>query len=257
MNKVCIYRGPARSGSEYHGEVAAYLTASHDNTKTGGVVGLVVAPAGVGFWQAVKSGLDARVCGTCSHRSKPAGGDGSCYVRNGSQVGMGLKWLDRADTLPVLDDGDLAPWLRLARRRGARALRSAIWGDAGALPVEVWTALESACTDAKLDVLGYTHAHLDGVPHLRRTHVASIDGEACTPDGWRSFRVAEPGAKPRASEFACPASAERGHRVTCGDCMACGSVGNAQSRRSVVIWRHDAGGQARTRRLLSQLRIAV
>jgi hypothetical protein len=249
---LCVYRGPARAGSEYVGDIAVYV-AEHGNDKTGKVAGLIVAPvvAGkvVGYWQARKTGADRCVCGNCQHRSKASGGNGTCYVGNGSQVGMGLDArLRKADALTP-EPADLAGYLRTLRRGGASALRSAVWGDAGALPVDVWQTIESAATDARLPVLGYTHAALDGVPHLRASHVASVDGEAYTPDGWRSFRVADPGAKPRAGEFACPASAERGHVTTCGTCLACGTVGNAQDRRSVVIWRHDMAGQVAARRL--------
>lgn len=259
---LCVYRGPARAGSEYRSDVAAFVRV-HGNDKTGHVVGLTVAPVVGGqvvdYWTARKTGQDGIVCGNCAHRSKPAGGNGSCYVGNGSQVGMGLAWLAKTDALPVEDGAELVAFLRHARKReGARAFRSAIWGDAGALPVAVWQTIEQACADAGLPILGYTHAELSGVPHLRASHVASIDGDACTPDGWRSFRVAEPGARPRAGvEFACPASAERGHKVSCGECLACGSVGNAQERRSVVIWQHNSAGQHATRKLLADLRLSV
>jgi len=256
---VCVYRGPARAGSEYRGDVAAFVRV-HGNDKVGHVVGLTVAPVVRGkvvdYWTARKTGCDSIVCGNCPHRSKASGGNGSCYVGNGSQVGMGLQWLTRTADLPVEDGAELAAFMRHARKReGARAFRSAVWGDAGALPVDVWQTIERACDDAGLPVLGYTHADLAGVPHLRATHVASIDGEACTPEGWRSFRVAEPGARPRAgAEFACPASFERGHVTTCGDCLACGSVGNEQDRRSVVIWRHDTAGQHAAKRLKLSVR---
>ena len=197
-------------------------------SETGAVVVVVVDDVGV-----VEA---AQVCGGCAHRSKAAGGNGTCYVGNGSQVGMGLQWLARGDQVPF--DSDVRAYLRASRRRGTVALRSAIWGDAGALPVDVWQTVAQACADVGLAVLGYTHADLAGVDHLRATHVASIDGDACTPDGRRSFRVADPGTTPRrGAEFACPASAERGHVVTCSQCLACGSVGNAGDRRSVVIWR--------------------
>jgi hypothetical protein len=252
---LCVYRGPARAGSEYHGDIAAFVRL-HGNTKVGIVAGLTIAPMRDGkvvtYWDARRTGADACVCGNCPHRSKPAGGNGTCYVGNGSQVGMGLAWLGKTDALPVESGAELATYLRHARKReGVKAFRSAVWGDAGALPVDVWQAIETACADAGLPVLGYTHAQLDGVPHLLASHVASIDGEACTPAGWRSFRVAAPGARPRAGEFACPASFERGHKLSCGDCLACGTIGNTQNRRSVVIWQHDTASQHVAKRLAS------
>ena len=188
---LCVYRGPARTGSEYHGEIAVFVRL-HGNAKTGVVAGLTIAPMRNGkvvtYFNARKTGADGCVCGNCQHRSKPAGGNGTCYVGNGSQVGMGLAWLGKTDTLPVETGDDLAAYLRHARRReGAKALRSAVWGDAGALPVDVWQTIETACADSGLPILGYTHASLDGVPHLRASHVASIDGDACA---WSSLASA-------------------------------------------------------------------
>lgn len=245
IKRIVLWRGP----STYDGtSITAYL-AEHGNTKTGPVIGLIVAPSKGSYWQHRRSGSDYSVCGACEFRVNR-----TCYVGNGSNVGMGVNTtLVALEGAPV-HDGPLVAWLRST---GLRTLRSAVWGDAAALPPKVWQALEHACTLAGLDVLGYTHGHRtlssSDLEHLRSTHVQSLEGPEVPATGWRYFRAVAPGTAPGAGEFACPASAEQGHKTTCGGCLACGSRGNQLGQRSAVIWQHDTKGQAQGRRLIAGL----
>lgn len=238
---LCVYDGPSRFTGR---PIRAYL---HEHeSKTGPVVGLTVAPAHVRtYWEARKTGCDVDVCGTCPHRSKASGGNGTCYVGNGSQVGMGLgHLLGTGHTLPVASDRDVRSVLR------GKTLRSAVWGDAGALPIEAWDRIESAASD----VLGYTHAWTTS-PHLQRSHCASVDTvsecDNAGAAGWSFFHVAEPGTKPRADEIHCPASHERGRKLKCIECRKCARSGIAGAGRpGRMIWRHDTAGANATKRLL-------
>lgn len=245
---VCIYNGP----SYYNGEpIRAYLVAHH-NGKTGAVAGLVVAPVGQTYYEARRSGRDSAVCGGCKARSKASGGDGSCYVGNGSQVGMGLAWLAKAGDLPV----DWSAAQRLIGMLGT--LRSAVWGDAAALPADVWAMIEALARGVGAPILGYTHGWRVA-RHLIGSHMASVDSAAEAAEaqalGWRTFRVGEVGERPARGEFSCPASAERGKRLTCGECLQCGTEGYRKQARSTLIWRHDSAGQQAFKRLAS-LKIA-
>lgn len=245
-----VYAGPSR----YNGEpIRAYIYAQTGNSKTGMIAGLVVVPEGMGYWTARKTGGDAAVCGGCRMRSKASGGDGTCYVGNGSQVGMGLKWLELAGELAV----DLAGAARLIGMFGV--LRSAVWGDAAALPESVWAAIEAISRGQGVPILGYTHGWRTS-RHLVGSHMASVDSAAEAAEaqavGWRTFLVAPAGTRPERSEFACPASAERGKRLTCVDCLACGTDGYRRNARSVVIWKHDSAGQHAIKRTLATLSIA-
>ena len=244
----CIYDGP----SAYTGKrIRAYLR-PHES-KTGPVMGLTVIPAGLGFWQSIRAGSDVDSCGACPHRSKTSGGNGSCYTANGSHVGVSIdRWVADAHDLPVIP---LASLRRLLRRQ---TLRSAVYGDAGALPEKFVSELVECFSDT----LGYTHAWRTR-PDLMRSHVASVDSEDEAREawamGWRTFRVADPGSEVvRGHEFSCPASAERGKRLTCDECMACGTDGYERNARSAMIWRHDNAGRHATKRVLaSRLSIAA
>lgn len=250
--RIATWRGP----SEYDGtSITAYL-AEHENTKTGPVMGLIVAPSTGSYWQHRKEGTDSAVCGKC-----PLSIDKTCYVGNGSNVGMGVQTtLKKLEGAPIYT-ASLANWLR---GTGRRVLRSAVWGDAAALPKLAWLRIENAARSAGMDILGYTHGHLtlgyDRIEHLRSTHVVSADSieeanEAVRQD-WRYFRVAPVGTVPHYSlEFACPASAERNHSTTCNQCLACGSVGNSSGRKNVTIWKHDSLSASAARRHLASLRI--
>lgn len=239
---ACIYSGP----SCYNGEpIRAYLVA-HRNGKTGMACGLVITPAGQTYWEARRIGADTAVCGGCKARSKASGGDGSCYVGNGSRIGMSLAWLAKVDDLPV----DWKTAGRLLCMLGR--LRSAVWGDAAALPQDVWATLEALARGIGAPILGYTHGWRIA-RHLIGSHMASVDSAAEAAEaqalGWRTFRVGDVGSKPERGEFSCPASAERGHKISCGECLACGTEGYRRGSRSVLIWRHDSAGQQAFKRL--------
>lgn len=251
--RICLYDGPSR----YNGaRIRAYLYLSQGNQKTGRVAGLLIVPAGAidirATWQA---GENVAVCGNCPHL------DGTCYALNGRTPMALRQTLTAAATLEPVANVHQSVAHFLARH-GIRALRSAVYGDAAALPVDTWYQIQAACTQTRTDVLGYTHGHVSGVDvsHLRRTHVLSVESaaehEAARPLGWRTFRVAPAGTLPGPREFACPASAERGHKLTCGECLACGTRGNEFGSRSVLIWDHSPAGSSATRKHLAQLAIA-
>ena len=260
-NILCFYEGPSNYAAALQArgvpalDTRAYLV-MHHNTKTGAVLGLVVAPKDAhNFWETRRAGEEPSVCGACPLQSahSPLPGNGQCYVANGSRVGHGVTaWLTRGVALPICSPGDVR---RMLRR--STVLRSAVWGDAAALPPRVWTSLAKQCEVTGRPVLGYTHGHLllgyDGIAHLKATHVISAesveDALRARAEGWRTFRVQQPGLRPEKGEFRCPAATERGHKIECGECLACGSVGNEQGRGSAVIWNHSMQGQAGTRRV--------
>jgi hypothetical protein len=251
----CIYDGP----SAYNGSrIRAYIYAQTGNGKTGRIAGLVVVPVRDDgtiptYFEARREGLDIGVCGSCDMRSKASGGSGLCYVGNGSQVGMGLQWIARAGDLPIAD------WRDVRRLIGFVGLfRSAVWGDAAALPVDTWATIEAICRGQGVDILGYTHGWRVA-RHLVGSHMASVstmdDREFAQSTGWRTFYVAPVGTE-AAGEISCPASVERGHKLQCADCLTCGSRGYARKARSVVIWAHDSGSQHKARKALASLSLS-
>ncbi len=263
---LCLYDGP----SLYDGKRIRAYTYPHYNTKVGTCLGLVVAPAEAISYSAVRrAGDDYSVCGSCPKRSKAAGGDGKCYVGNGTRVGMSL--------YHVLESGVAAPLSSVAAlseqltRLDVKQFRSAIWGDVAAIPAEWWLEVDDVLLQHGVATLGYTHGQktlpIEQLIHLQRSHVLSLDGTTTTDNldqyaamGWRWFRNAPPGNRPIPGlEFSCPASHERGQKTTCATCVACGSVGNQQGRRSAIIWAHDSSNLSITRKYLrsSQMRLQL
>lgn len=267
-SKALIYVGPSR----YDGTaIRAYVYASRGNSKTGKVAGLVIVPNGAAdFFTMLRLGLDSANCGKCPFRSVAAGGDGGCYTHAGTTP-VALSGLMRSGlTLDVVPDVQAAVAAFLTYSRGGlrfAALRSAVYGGAAALPVDVWQSIEAACVSLGLPILGYTHGHtvlgLRGVDHLRGSHVLSVDASTSADTqalrrsaGWRAFAVVAPGERPASGSFACPASVERGHKLTCVECKACGSDGYRRNAGDVVIWDHAPRAKRAATVALARLAIA-
>ena len=79
------------------------------------------------------------------------------------------------------------------------------------------------------------------------------DAQLAQSLGWRTFRPAPAGEQPADREFACPASAESGHRLTCEQCGACNGANGNPRRASVLIWAHGSPATLGSyRRMLDQ-----
>jgi hypothetical protein len=153
----------------------------------------------------------------------------------------------------------LANWLHgAAWMKGAKAIRSAGYGDVGALPPEVWAKLDEARKLAGLGVRGYTHQWRDpNLQHLKLTHMASAATPAAyrmaTALGWRVFYTVPGGLLPPDDTVLCPASDEAGHLTSCTECKLCSGV-SARSTRNVHIADHGptaAGRRLKTYRELT------
>lgn len=234
--------------SRYDGQpVDAYLS-EHANDKTGRVVGLIVMPGGMrNVFDVFKSPAQASGCGDCPKRGKASGGDQTCYVVNGSNIARGVGGLLKGrGVLPVATDAQIAKLVRGA------TVRTAVFGDAAALPVDVWARLSAIFAAHAYQVLGYTHGHtgrgLAFVDHLRETHQISCETAAevthAAALGFGTFRARKIGDKLTASERICPSDTlitsarMRGARGTsCGDCGGC----NGKSARNYAIYDHSVG----------------
>ena len=230
--------------SRYGGKIDVYL-AEHGNGKTGRVAGLIVMPAGTIDVRAnLRQGNDRANCGRCPMRSTASGGNGSCYVPH-SMIANGVGGLlANRGVLPVASDDQIRAMLA-----DYRILRSAIYGDAAALPVSLWQTIETACKAVGLPIVGYTHGASGGVDiaHLTGTHQVSVDGEVPATGGY--FRVREYGQPLLAGERMCPSDpvigllGKRGQ--ACNACQACNGT------TKIAIHNHDSAGRATMRRALA------
>jgi len=261
MKTLVIYDGPSVMPSPGFGEpVIALLTQGSTNSKTGNMPTLWVLPKDVGVWEAVRSGADACVCGDCPQRKTAVARDAPlCYTygnvlraavsmqkahHKGNQLDA-TKWSVR----------QLTHYLECsARYGGVKAIRSAAYGDAAALPLLVWQKLDEARRQAGLGIRGYTH-QWRWATHLRLTHMASAhtlqDIQASKAEGWRHFLSNDEAAvdailaQPGVDDAMCPASKEAGYLTNCTNCTACSGLTRGATSPSRYIYDHGPGAQGR------------
>lgn len=203
-----------RGLSRFTGDpIAVVVTCGSSNRKTGDMDQAWIIRSDVHPLHATRTGADVAICGTCRHRN--GGGVRSCYVT----VQHGPAAIFRA--LVAGRYADLTPDEQRSRMRG-RVIRFGAYGDPASAPSYVWSLLSESCAGWT----GYTHFWRTCDQRLRHLLMASCDTEAearCASEmGWRTFRVRQ--GPLHAGEIACPASAESGHRTTCGACLLCNGV---------------------------------
>lgn len=226
MNGFIAYRGPSRLDGA---PIVAIVTLASLNAKTGDMAQAWVLRADQTPSEAIASGEDRSICGSCVHRS---GGTvaRSCYVTwwfGPTNVYKSFQ----AGRYPVLDPVECTEALRGAQ------LRLTAYGDPVAVPFSVWHQLLRQTSGHT----GYTHGWRTCDQRFRRFLMASVESEAeadlAHALGWRTFRARLASEAVRADEIVCPASAEAGHRAICADCGLC--VGLLRpSARSVAIVAH-------------------
>lgn len=230
---MIIYEGPSQlDGAPI---VAIVLPGSSTNRKTGDMVQTYILRADMAPIDAVNSGADASICGTCPHRGTVQNGrnvNRTCYVN----LGHGPRAVYDAylrGIYPRVTVGDAA------RAVAGRLVRLGTYGDPAAVDVSIWARLVASAAGHT----GYTHQWRER-PEFRGIVMASADSETDARDahaaGWRTFRVAMPNAAARlANEAICPASAEAGKKLTCATCLACHGAAGGR-RGSIVIQAHGS-----------------
>lgn len=184
------------------------------NTKLGDMSQAWILPVDESPNEAVRSGADVSVCGTC--RQRPLAG-GACYVfisRGPQRVDFGHR------RNPYLPPETLAAVAQKPMRIGA-------WGDPAAVPVEAWQPLLEALRASGKGWTAYTHRWRELDVRDWGWCMASVDsvGEAEDADaaGWKHFRVRKPGEPLLPREVRCLAAAESpGHaKWSCASCLMC------------------------------------
>lgn len=236
-NGLILWQGASRIDGAPIVAILIGIESDSTNSKTGAMLQTYIVRADIAPTDAIATGADVSICGTCPHRGDGTGKGRTCYVN----VGQGAQSVWKAykrGIYPVATDAQ-------ARNAGARrVVRLGTYGDPAAVPVFVW---DNLVADAVAHT-GYTHAWRGigaDYSHLLMASADSVrDMREAHASGWRTFRVvthANTIQRFRRLESVCPASAEAGYKLTCIDCKACD--GNATNRRaSVVIQAH--GGTA-------------
>ena len=223
---LILYRGPSTLPGYEGAPIVAVLTYETSNRKTGDMPQLwILRDSPLSPVEAVATGADAAICGDCPHRGS------TCYVNVGQAPRAVWSGVQRGIYPEVTPEA-------IARVIAGRPVRLGAYGDPGALPLHV---IESVTQHAP-DWTGYTHQWRTR-PDLKAYAMASVDSEReaheAHAQGWRTFRVALPGADMLPREFVCPASDEGGNTRQCVTCRACnGNPKASATQASPVIVIH-------------------
>jgi len=237
-NGYVVWEGASRLDGSPIVLIVTGLKRKSSNRKTGAMVQSYILRRDVEPLEAIRVGLDGGICGSCRHRSRAAGGDGSCYVNVGQGPRAVYSCYERGG-YPEVSPAECAE--RIAA--SGLGLRLGSYGDPAAVPLSVWLPLIEAATWRT----GYTHGWR-GFPEFAPYVMASVDspGEAAEARvaGWSYFRVAARGDSQRIrGEARCPASEESGRRVTCAVCpMRCSGSGGASRAESFKPTERQRGG---------------
>lgn len=226
MKNAVFYYGPSLLTGEPIVAALSGLATPSANDKTGPMLQTWILRADMKPTEAVNTGADAAICGTCALRSGSNIGR-ACYV---------VWWLAPQKVFTALDSYQLRPTNLLSRELEGQHVRLGAYGDPAAVPFEVWRDLIQHCDGWT----GYTHSWKTCDARLQAFLMASVDTQAekaeAQAHGWRTFHLRRFGAALSIDEVICPASKEGGYRATCATCELC--RGGAIAAKSVVIYPH-------------------
>lgn len=226
---LILYSGPSVIDDQPIVAIATGLGRPSSNRKTGPMVQIWIMDADVNPFEAVASGADASVCGTCSYRGI-AGRSRSCYVALKAPAQVWRTY--RAGQYRALPLGAAAAVLR------GRKVRLSAYGDPSAVPTTVWSQV-LAGVDRRT---GYTHRWRES-PALAPYAMASCDTPAEQTEarsaGWRTFRVRLEGEALAAREIA---------RASVACCAPTAARATARATAPIVARRSRSSRTARAHR---------
>jgi hypothetical protein len=232
-NGVILYEGPSLIDGAAIVVIATGLNDKTDNGKTGDMIQTWIMRQDVSPNVAVKSGLDASVCGDCNLRpihSKARGKRKPCYVKT---------WQAPRSIYAAYKRGRYARVTPEEARQlfAGRKLRLGSYGNPSASPFTMW---EIAAAET-IGRTGYIHNWQSAESHWSRLVMASVEtvqeGIAARKRGYRLFRVANDASDKQKGEVTCPASKEAGYKTDCASCLACGGH-SAKAKADIVIAFH-------------------
>jgi hypothetical protein len=238
---VILYNGPSMIDGKPIVVIATGFQRRSANPKTGDMLQTWILRRDVNPFAAIHNGADASICGACPLRGiidkskrRSVNRRRACYV----SVHQAPLAVFRAFKRGRYEPFNKQSHIDLFR---GKMLRIGSYGDPCAVPYAVWSMLAKVARGRT----GYTHQWQTGrFWRYRRLVMASVESlelaQQAHARGWRTFRTAPQGDQPARGEFACPASAEQSHRLTCEQCGACDGVKGNQRRASVVIQAHGS-----------------
>ena len=204
--------------------IATIAVFNSTNEKTGNVVQVYYLPVAEHPIDAVKSGLDTAVCGSCP--LKPSNTN-VCYVRKFH--GPSVVWRTfKAGRYPHYKDLSQADQNKVLSILKSKPIRLGAWGDP-ASDLETSKFLASLAPQ----ITAYTH-QWQTTPQLKPFTMASVD----TPEdyviakdrGWRTYRHTSDSTAFQ-NEIVCP---HKTHNVQCIDCGLCSGTASNSTRDIVT-----------------------
>lgn len=199
------------------------------NVKTGKMIQVFILREDVHPSEALDSGEDASICGSCVHRRDPKTGKRTCYVRMESPAAV-WRAFKRGRYVDLTNDLDTAAeWIS----ETGRGVRLGAYGDPAMVPFHVWEKI----TGGAPNWTGYTHQWAEPWFDSRMLNLvmASTEGQE-GPPGARTFRVAEENSPTRENEILCPNYTKGIQCAACGLCK-----GTSLQAKNIVIPVHGTG----------------
>jgi hypothetical protein len=239
-NSAIIYRGPSLLDGSPIIVIVSGIEKGSDNGKTGAMLQTFILRDDMSPIDAVRTGSDSAICGSCAHRGDAASDrKRSCYVTVMHAPHNTWKTAGRGRYREVTSTADIS-----AIGRG-RKVRLGSYGDPAAVPLYVWEAL---LLDSLRGHTAYCHQWLNpAFASLAKLAMASVDRPSeyaqAKAAGWRTFRVKAPEQPKFENEIVCPASEEAGKRTTCENCGLCSGL-STKTRKDIVINSHGTSRAA-------------
>ena len=236
VNGFTFYRGPSMLNGKPIRAVATKITSDSVNEKTGPMIQVYIMPDDIKPSEALKTGQDEAVCGSCVHRPIYAldstipieDRKSPCYVLVWQSVDRVWQASSYKDIMDAEEIGkQIAP--------SGKSVRFGAWGDPAMVPFDIMAALLRGASHHT----GYTHQwNKRKFNFLKNYFMASVENSKLAAQavkkGFRTFRIKATGMPLADNEIACPADS-RG--VQCIDCKLCNG---SKQAKNIVIDSHGA-----------------
>jgi hypothetical protein len=189
-------------------------------------------------FEAIKTGADGSICGTCPMRFDPETFKRICFVNPITLSQIYRSYLGNKYK-PVRLNAHDNIWFDL------KPLRIGSYGDPAAVPIEVWLDWLDLLKALKIGWTGYTRRWMypenQGFKQFLMASTFSDTEQAQAKSlGWHTYRVLQQGAELPELATVCPGSEEGGYAKQCRECLMC--KGTAAGK-DIVTYAHGGHGK--------------
>lgn len=206
----------------------AIMTMESSNRKTGNMAQVWILRDDLNPVEAVNTGDDYSICGTCPHR-KDSSGKRSCYVNVGQGPNSVWKTYKRGGYVSLWSDKEIRKALKGRRIR---------WGSYGD-PAIIDPRIVSFFNELAVGHTGYTHQWRESWAQVfNGIFQASCDGfndfMIANDHGWKCFVVVSKNAAPMYAKQ-CPATVDNSE-AQCITCRLCDGA-----KKDIYVQAHGTG----------------